>query len=438
MLNELKSLILDYQEQPFEPTVERALEVSVVPGKATICIGVRRCGKSTYMSQLMQKILMQGVQRTNILHLNFLDDRLYNLQHQSLGVINEAYYSLFPEKKNVEKVYYFFDEIQVLNMWENFVERLLRTEKCEVYITGSSAKMLSKEIATQMRGRSLSWEMFPFSLSEYLKFKSVEYTKNLSTKGRLLVQKAFSEYFETGGFPEVINCNRDVRMKIHQEYFNVILNRDIIERHNVKNPKAVMDLSHWLVNNIACRYTINSLLGYLKSIGHKTSKISISEYLDWFEDSYFLFTVHIFDASIKRQSANDKKIYCIDHSLVTSVASGILVNSGHLLENLVFVTIRRFASEIYYYRTEHNREVDFITILPNRQHLLIQVCESIIEPKTCKREVDALNEAMQELGCKVGVIVTLNQEQRIEIPAGIVIVIPAWKFLLGPVESIIA
>ncbi len=163
MIDMLKELFLDFQEVELATGVPRRLEVTPVTGKATVCLGVRRCGKSTFMFQLMRRLLESGVPRQNILYLNFFDDRLHNLQHAGLGAILEAYFSLYPEKKNVEKIYCFFDEIQVITNWEPFLDRLLRTEKCQVCITGSSAQMLSSEIATQMRGRALSWEMFPFS-----------------------------------------------------------------------------------------------------------------------------------------------------------------------------------------------------------------------------------------------------------------------------------
>ena len=341
MMETIKSLILDFQETPLETGVPRRLALEAVHGKAAVCIGVRRSGKSTYLLQVAQRLLDGGVSRQNILHLNFFDDRLHNVRRDNLGLIMEAYYSLYPEKKNSETVYCFFDEIQAASGWEPFVDRLMRTEKCEVYLTGSSATMLSKEIATQMRGRALSWEVFPYSFREFLDYKGLEGAGALSTKRRLLVQKAFGEYWETGGFPEVAGLAQHLRIKTHQEYFHAILFQDLVERHDVSHPKAVTDLAHRLVDNTASFYSVNSLTGYLQSLGHKAPKSVVADYLDWFEDAYFLFTVRIFDASLARSNTNPKKVYCIDHALVASVSSRILVNSGHLLENLVFTALRR-------------------------------------------------------------------------------------------------
>lgn len=430
MIEMLQSIILDFQEAQLATGVPRRLRIKTVKGKATVCIGVRRSGKSTYMFQVIERLFSSGVSRENILYLNFFDDRLHNLGQEGLGQITEAYYSLYPEKKNNETVYCFFDEIQAFSGWEPFVDRLMRTEKCEVYLTGSSARMLSKEIATQMRGRALSWEMFPFSFAEFLDYKEIESAATQSTKKRLLVQKAFEEYWETGGFPEVAGLSRDLRIKTHQEYFHAILFRDLVERHDVSHPKAVSDLAHWLVDNTASHYSVNSLTGHLKSLGHKAPKSSVSDYLEWFEDAYFMFTVRIFDASLARSNTNPKKIYCIDHALVTSIASGVLVNSGHLLENLAFTALRRLYPEIYYYKTKTGREVDFIVPARKRARRLVQVCESLAEPGTRKREIAALNEAMAELGLKSGTIVTRSEEERIDVGGGTIEVVPTWRFLL--------
>lgn len=430
MIDILKEIILDLQEVEFKTGTPRRVTITPVPGKATVCIGVRRCGKSTYMFQHMRKLLDSGVPRQNVLYLNFFDDRLRALRHDNLGVILEAYFSLYPEKKNTEKIYCFFDEIQDIPGWEPFVDRVMRTENCEVYITGSSARMLSREIASQMRGRSLSWEMFPFSFREFLDSREIDSAGPLSSKKRLTIQKAFEGYWQSGGFPEVTELDRMLRIRIHQEYWGAMLFRDLIERHGISHPKAVTDLAHWLVDNTASLYSVNSLTGYLKSLGHKAPKPAVSDYLDWFEDAYVLFTVRIFDASLKRANVNPKKIYCVDHGLVTSVSSGILINSGHLLENLVFTALRRTTPDIFYYRTKSGQEVDFVCRRRDGSRMLVQVCESMVDPQTKKREVSALTDAMSELGLRHGTIVTRGETDRISVDAGTIEVTPAWRFLL--------
>lgn len=436
MLDSLKQIILDGQGDDFPAGVSRLVDITPLQGKAVVCIGPRRSGKSTYLFQRIRLLLDQGVPRENILYLNFFDDRLHYLQHEGLANILDAYFSLYPEKKNAQTLYCFFDEIQVVPGWESFVDRLMRTENCEVYITGSSAQMLSREIATQMRGRALSWELFPFSFREFLHFHNQPVTEPLSTKVRLLLRQAFDNYFETGGFPEVAGLDRQLRIKIHQEYWGAMLFRDLVERHDIAHPRAVADLGHWLINNAASLYTVNRLTGYLKAIGHRVSKSAVSDYLNWFEDALFLFTVRIFDASITRAKVNPKKIYCVDHSLIASVSSGILVNSGHLLENLVFVALRHLTSEIHYYKSKTGREVDFVVTF-GAQRRLIQVCESLRNPATRKRELGALRDAMSELQVNTGEIVVRDGAAvaEIQLDVGSVHVVPAWRFLLDLSEK---
>jgi predicted AAA+ superfamily ATPase len=430
VIETIKNLILDFQETSLETGVPRRMRFEAVRGKATVFIGVRRCGKSTYVAQVIERLLSGGVPVENILYMNFFDDRLHNLRGDNLDLITEAYYSVYPEKKGAEKVYCFFDEIQAVPGWEPFIDRLMRTERCEVYLTGSSARMLSREVATQMRGRALSWEMFPFSFQEFLDYKGIEQKAALSSKMRLQVQKAFGEYWEAGGFPEVVGLNRNLRIKIHQEYLHAILFRDLVDRHDISHPKAVTDLAHWLLDNTASHYSVNRLTAYLKSLGHNAPKSAVSEYLGWFEDAYFLFSLRVFDASLARGNTNPKKVYCIDHSLVTSVSSGILANSGHLLENLVFTALRRLHPEVYYYKTATGREVDFVIPGLGRSRKLVQVCESLAEPQTRKRETAALREAMEELGLNTGTIVTRNESEQVETGEGTIEVVAAWRYLL--------
>lgn len=432
MAQSLTEIILDAQEMALPTGSPRRIAATAVPGKALVCIGPRRSGKSTYLFQRIQALVDRGVPRQNVLYLNFFDDRLRHLRQVGLDAVLEAYYALHPDKKQAETVYFFFDEIQVVPDWEPFVDRLMRTENCEVAITGSSAQLLSREIATQMRGRAIAWEVLPFSFAEYLDLQGVEAGDPLSTRGRLLVQQAFDRYWETGGFPEVARLDRALRIKIHQEYWGSMLFRDLVERHDVSHPRAVLDLAHWLVDNSASLYSVNRLTGYLKALGHRVPKRTVSDYLAWFEDAFYLFTVRIFDASLARANTNPKKIYCIDHALVRSLSSGILVNSGHLLENLVFVALRRVTPDVFYYKSRTGREVDFVARLPDGATLLVQACESLAEPNTRKREIAGLAAAMAELGLPTGRIVTRDGTgvEQVAVEAGVIEVVPAWRFLL--------
>ena len=430
MLQLLKELILNAQEDGLFTGTPRKLEVSQVEKKATIIIGVRRCGKSVLLNQLISRLITEGVSRENFIYVNFFDDRLAQIKSDWLDKVLEAYFMIYPEKRWKEKIYCFFDEIQIIQGWEAFIDRLLRTENCEIFLTGSSANMLSKEIATQMRGRALSWELFPFSFIEYLDHKGINKGLPTTSHNRILIQKGFGDFFEQGGFPEVIGLNKPLRIKIHQEYFNSILFRDLIERHDIAHPKALVDLSRRLLENVASLYTLNGLTNLLKSIGHKVPKNSVADYIEWFEDAYFLFTVRIFSASYSKSNANPKKIYCIDHAFIRSVTSGILLNHGHLLENIVFVALRRINHTVYYYKTSANQEIDFLLQDQARNITLVQVCLSLVNPVTRYREISALQSAMTELGLSESTIVTLDESEDILTKNGMINVVPVWKFLL--------
>lgn len=430
MLEILKEIILDFQGQQFPKTVHRHLRYEIVKNKAFVCIGVRRCGKSTLLFQLVEELLKEGVERDNFLYINFFDDRLTELRKGNLSLITEAYFSLYPEKKNSETVYCFFDEIQEVTGWEMFVERLMRTERCKVFISGSSAKMLSKEIATQMRGRSIAWELFPFSFAEFLDFAEVDY-RSLTSKSRFTIQKRFEEYWEKGGFAEVFGVSETVRVLIHQEYYRTIVHRDVIERHDALHPQAVVQLSHRLVNSVSSLYTINRLTDFLKSQGYKISKSFVSECMEWFEDAFFLFTVKIFSRSVTKQNVNPKKVYCIDSAFVRSVSSQMFTDRGSLLENLVFLHLRRFTDRISYYRTAHGHEVDFLWLDDRAKRHLVQVCSSLKDTKTRERELRALYEAMTELKETSATLVSAGEEEEIREGTKRIKVIPAWKYFLS-------
>jgi predicted AAA+ superfamily ATPase len=430
MLDTLKSIILESQRVNLKTGAPRRVDVEVIPGKASVCIGVRASGKSTYLFQVMQRLIDDGIPRESLLYLNFGDDRLHTLSGEGLGLVTEAYFSIYPEKQQTEKIYCFFDEIQAVELWEPFVDRTLRTEMCDMYLTGTSTRMLSREIATQTHSRAQAWELFPLSFHEFLERKGIASDDTRSMKNRLTVQKAFDEYWDIGGFPEVVELDRHQHTRIHQECFHAVLDRDVIARHDVSHPRAVTDLAHRLLDTTAAPYSVNGLTGYLKSLGHTAPKAAVSNYLEWFEDAFLLFTVRIFDSSPARSKTNPKKIYCVDHALVGSVASGMLANATHRLENLVFMALRRVSPEIYYYKTKSGHEVTFVTEPTAGARMLVQVCESLADPRTRKLAVAALGEAMAELGMGSGTIVTRLDDEVINLDGGKIEVLPAWRFLL--------
>ena len=435
MMEILKEIIRDSHEAPIVTGIPRRLNTPAIPGKAGVFMGVRRSGKSTYMNQLMQGLIDGGLPRQNILAVNFFDDRLAELRRQGPAAVIDAYWSRFPEKKNVETIHCFFDEIQEVADWEPFVDRLLRTENCQVYLTGSSAKMLSSEIATQMRGRSIPWEVFPFSFPEYLDSRGIQAPAVPTSRQRFLIRQAFDEFMLRGGFPEVTGFDRRLRTKVHQEYFGAIMYRDIVERHNVAHPRMLSELTRRLIDNAGSMYSHNSLTGFLKSTGHKATKAIVSDFLEWLQDAYLLFSVKLFDSSAARVNTNPKKIYCVDQGLVRSLSSGVLANTGHMLENAVFLAIRRHFPDIAYYRGPGGREVDFVVRRSDGGLDLVQVCENMADSATRHREVTGLAEAMKALNVSTGTIVTLDESSTVDADHGLITVVPAWKYMLGLAED---
>lgn len=427
----IQDVLLEAQKQDRVTGVARRLAYRFMPGKAFVCIGVRRAGKSTLLYQIIERLLGQGVSPEDILYVNLFDDRLEEVRKGNLNLLTEAYFGLYPERKGRSGLHCFLDEVQMARGWESFTDRLMRAERMSVYLTGSSAAMLSREVGTAMRGRALSWELFPFSFAEYLDARGIPASLR-GQQNRLQVRRSFKGYWKSGGFPEVMDADSAMRVMIHQDYFKTMVFRDVVDRHDALHPRAVRDMAYRLLNSAASLYSVNALTGYLKSLDHRVSKSFVGDVLGWMEDAYALFTVRLFDASLSRQHANPKKIYAVDHALVRSTSTGILVNDGHLLENLVFIDRRRRGSEVYYYRTRSGREVDFVWREGDERLTLAQVCFRAPEgSETLSRELTALREALEEQPGSRAVLVTMDDEHRhVKTVNGSIEVIPVWQFLL--------
>lgn len=431
MNEELRTIIaeqiIDNQQTEFAVGSPRTLEVQAIDGVISIVMGVRRCGKSTLMESIMARLVTKGVPRENIVWLNFSDDRFLPLRLGDWDTIHSVYFSIYPEKRRKEKVYFFFDEIQLYPNWELFVERLRREENCEIYITGSSARMLSKEIGTALRGRSLSWELFPFSFSEYLTRCNPPRNKK-SSNYRLFMQNAWERYKEEGGFPAVFGIDASLRRQLHREYFNALLLRDIIERYNVRYPQVLRHLANRVINGIGTLFSVRKVHDELKSLGYSLGRDTITQFLQWMEDAYFIFAVPAFSASVARQAREFRKLYCVDHAMAASLSTRILKNRGQMLENMVFCALRQKTTDVYYYRTKEGYEVDFIAILRNGDKVLVQVCDDMSAPETRSREIRALTSAMAETKLTVGYIVTESLNETIETPGGSIRCVPAPEF----------
>ena len=427
----LKRLIVEFHESELPELIERKIiDVDLSTRKIVSIIGPRRCGKTYYLYYLMKKLAQQGVDKSRLLYVNFEDERILPFNVKDFNAILEAYFELYPENKNKE-IYVFFDEIQNVDGWEVAVRRIYDKEKARIFITGSSSKLLSMEISTALRGRTISYELQPFSFLEVLTAKGVDVTPDLlySSK-RFRVKKLLEEYMEFGSFPEVVlEESENNRIRILQEYLSTIFFRDLVERYSVKNTILLRELVRFLVSNIS-RYFSASRFYKLAKQNFRITKRTVLNYCAYLEDVRLIIFVKKF-GTLKEQMVSSRKVYCVDVGFKT--ASGFYTSEdfGRIAENLVFLKLRESQLkdplvEIYYWKEKH--EVDFIVKRGNTIEKIIQVCWDVEGAK--EREVKGLIEASRFFRVKEGVVITGDFESE-EVVEGVKIkYVPLWSWLL--------
>lgn len=413
MLEIIKTLHAEYLDRLDDLSHATLRDVSCMemPNKISVILGMRRVGKTYFMLQKIKQLLSKGVPASCILYIDFEDDRLLPLNQEKLAGILDDFYSLFPENHQ-KTCYLFLDEVQVIDGWALVIRRFHNTKKIRFYLSGSSAKLLSKEIATELRGRAISTEIFPFNFYEYLKTKQIQAPQlPLSKSSEDRYVKHLLQYLEEGGFPGVINQSRIQQTIVLQDYINVVLFRDIIERYNVTNLSVVKYMIHYLLCNFSTSLSINKLFNDLKSQGFSVGRSSVYDYLMYIEDAYLIFTVPIYAESIRKVQNNPKKIYAIDNGMVRANTLNRLKNYGRALENLVYLELRRTGGIIYYYMTQEGYEVDFLVKQLSGELVLYQVCFDPSDEATASREMRALIAAEKELGVKGHFITIKNYIQ---------------------------
>lgn len=373
--------------------------------------GIRRCGKSTLQEYIRHN------NKEKKYALNFDDNRLTGFTSDDFEKLFEA----FPELYSVEKTWY-FDEIQNINGWEMFIRRL-HNEGHKVYLTGSNAQMLSKELGPHLTVRYLQTELFPFSFAEFLKFKNIKLDKHsfYSTTVCTSLRNAFNEYLQNGGIPEYLQTQNPYYLK--SLYENIIY-RDVITRYNLRNTKLLIEFIHFLISNTSKETSYNSL----KNIFGIANANTVKEYISYFENSYLLFSINKFDYSLKKQIANPKKIYAIDTGLANSVSFRFSENYGRQIENVVFLHLRRKTANIFYHKNK--TECDFVVVENKKIISAIQVTQSLDDPSVREREIKGLLDAMATYKLKEGLIITEDGEDIEKINGQIIKIIPVWKWLL--------
>jgi hypothetical protein len=425
----LSHLIDDFHERPLPNPVLRDQVFHELKGKAQVVIGMRRTGKTWFCYQKIAQLIASGIQKEKILYLNFEDERLLEFNVHHFQDILDVYFAKYPDFRNSD-CWFFFDEIQRIEQWEMFIRRLLDTENVFVYITGSSSKLLSTEIATALRGRCLSTEIFPFSFQEFLRGQNLylEAPRTFGAKTASILRKAANDYLDMGGFPEIQALDRNIRITILQGYIDSVLLKDVVERHQVGNIVALKHLVRHLMNSSGGKFSVNKFYNTLKSMSVTCTKNSLYEYLDHLTDAFLFYTAPIHSRSEKARRVNPVKVYTIDTGLLKAMTFRNAADHGPILENMVFMHLRRKGYDIEYFTSKYGYETDFIARHPlTGENQLIQVCWSLSDPKTREREIRGLRRAMEELSMTHGAIVTRDDEAATD--PGIE-VIPVWKWLL--------
>jgi predicted AAA+ superfamily ATPase len=361
---------------------------------ALIVSGIRRCGKSTLLFQLLKK------KYANALYVNFEDSRLYGFDHNDFSKLDEVI-------KSVDTKVLFFDEIQIIIEWERYVRRKL-DEGYKIIITGSNASLLSQELGTRLTGRHISKELFPFSFSEFCSFKK----SSMNEKSLLL-------YMDLGGFPEYLKT-KDA--DILNQLFDDILIRDIAIRYGIRDVKTLQRLALYLISNTGNLITGNRLRNMFE-IGATST---VLEYLSNLESACLFQYLPKFNYSLRKQLVNARKVYTVDTGLITINSASFSDDRGRKFENLIFLHLRRKNKEIYYFAEKG--ECDFIVFSNRKISEAVQVCFTL-NPDNQEREINGLLEALVFFNLKQGAIVTINQKDRIEINGKIIHVVPAYDYL---------
>lgn len=418
----IRQKIVDSLAAPLPALTRRDVRLPGIPGKAITVIGMRRAGKTSFLWQVLADRLAAGTAREGLLYLSFEDERLAGMTSSELGLVVEEYYRLQPDWRDHRRAVFFLDEIQVVPGWEAFARRLLDSEHIALFLSGSSAKLLSREVATSMRGRAVEAIVYPFSFREALRHHGREPQKppsRLTKAERSSLDKDLHTYLATGGFPEAQGLDSRDRHELLKSYVDVVLLRDVIERHAVSHPIALRWMVRQLLGNPAGSFSVNKFYGDLKSQGIAIAKDTLHSYLAYLEDAFLIRTVSIATDSERRRMVNPRKAYPIDPGLIPIFDRSGKGNLGHALETCVLLELDRRGAEVSYVLTSGRHEVDFLARYPSGREELIQVCASLDDPATQARETKALTEAAPNHPAATQSLIALDIPSTLELPPGI-------------------
>lgn len=421
----LKQIIRDFHVSPLPSLKRRSLLVPIGTGKIITLVGVRRSGKTSYLFNIIEDLLQDSVPIERILYVNFEDERL-DLKIEELDLLLQAYQELYPDMP-LDGCYFFFDEIQNIAGWDKFVRRVYDNGTKNIYITGSNARFLSSEIATSLRGRTISYDVFPLSFREYLSFKDVVPDVN-SSKSIALINHHLADYLKHGGFPEVIGYDDALRNRVLQEYFNVMIYRDLLERYEIKNLAALKYFLKRVMASATKQLSVNNIYNELKSSGFKIGKTQLYDNLEACVNIYMAQILRKHTNSLVDRELGEKKIYAIDNGLLNAIDYKFSDDTGKSLEQVVFLELKRREKEIYFYKDKS--ECDFIVKQGVDVTDAIQVTVTMSDDKTRKREIRGLMDCCEKFGLKQGMIVTLDSQEEFELNGVKISVVPLYRWLL--------
>ena len=423
----IKEVVRDFHREPLPDIIRRDLRLPLDSGKIVTLVGVRRSGKSFLLFDTIKRLLTEkGLHKEQILYMNFEDERL-ELAQDELQFILRGFQELYPDQ-NLSACYFFFDEVQNLQGWEKFLRRIYDTITRNIFITGSNAKLLSREIATALRGRTIPFEVYPLSFREYLRFKGID-IDIYHAKTRAKIFHSFENFLVEGGFPELVRfTEKSMKNRILQEYFNVMLYRDIIERFRFRNVVILKYLMKRIMESITTPLSVNKIYHELKSQGYRIGKNLLYEYVDAAEAVFLVFTVKKYSLSVLKRELSAQKVYIVDNGLLNAVTIKFSKDFGKLLENQVFLEFLKRGEDVFFFKNK--RECDFLVAQNGTINKAIQVCYDVSEPDTLKREVEGLKYAMKEAGLKIGWILTMDEEKQVVEDGLVINIVPAYKYFL--------
>lgn len=408
---------------PLPQLTQRDVHVPKIGGKALAIIGVRRGGKTSFLQRRIAERVADGVARESQLLVSLEDERLVGMTAMDLGWLLEEHSRRFPGLRQSGTLSVYLDEVQLVPGWEMLVRRLMDEGGIEVFVSGSSARLLSREVATSLRGRGMEVLIHPFSFREALRHAGQEPNvswNHLSPAPRTALDALLRRYLEQGGFPEAQHTDRRDRLALLKGYIDVMVLRDVIERHNVSNTQALRWLQRHLLSTPGGSFSVKKLYDSLRSQGVAVSKDSLYEYLDHLQDAFLVRTVSMHSRSERQRMANPRKAYPIDTGLIPLYTRAGREHDGRALETAVLLELERRGYTADWVRTESGREVDYLAERAGDRPVLIQVSLDTAEDRTWEREVRGLEDAARALPEAEAILITLDPTPPTrELPVGL-------------------